>query len=87
MGSRALPRRVRATEGEVKIDPELVSFHSFGALVIALHDGRLMALAVIEPPKDTIAVKDFNRSIRDRALARRHGAKMKATITWGTEFQ
>lgn len=74
----------------MKIDPTLVSMHAFGQLAIMLHDGRLMALAIVAPePEPTNKQLERNENLAKRRARWRAQYKSKQkhiAITWGTGF-
>lgn len=59
----------------VMIDPALVSLHAYGSLVIALHDGRLLAVAISTPD---CTVNAIQRRATDGSTAKR------PVISWAT---
>ncbi len=63
----------------MKIDPNLTTFYGFGSLVIALHDGQLLALAVVASDKQLEARNEVRRTRN-----RRKGHKPPFAITWGS---
>lgn len=71
---------------KLKPDLALASFHAFGNLVIALHDGRLLALAVIVPEYDGGKHPNDQRDAR-RLRNRRNQRIHQFKITWGSQFQ
>ena len=56
-----------------RIDRALVSLHAFGSLVVALHDGRLLAVA--------IATADASEATGQRRLAEGNVMK-RPVISW-----
>ena len=70
----------------MKIDPALITGHSFGQLAILLYAGRVMAMAIVAGDShehdDTKAETKGTRRKRNRA----RGAKPQISITWGTGF-